>query len=306
MISKSNIPIYGAITANVLIAVSKFIAAFFTGSSAMLAEGIHSTVDTGNGLLLLFGKKQSRRKRDKRHPFGYGMEIYFWSFVVSILIFALGGGFAIYEGIHSLKDPSIVQDPAWNYAVLGMAVLFEGTSLIIAIRAFNKSHLKGSLLSKIIRSKDPANFAIIIEDSAAVAGLIIAFLGVFISRHFQNPYADGIASLIIGLILLTVATFMARETKGLLVGESAGADVLERIKIILDANETIVNHTPPKTMHFGPDSILVIVEVQLNKNISIQDAENTTKELNSRILKECPNVSQVYISLVGEKESITK
>lgn len=187
MTSKSNIAIYGAITANILIAIAKFIAAIFTGSSAMLAEGIHSVVDTGNGLLLLFGKKQSRRKKDKNHPFGYGMEIYFWSFVVSILIFALGGGFAIFEGIHSLRNPGIVANPGWSYAVLGMAVLFEGTSLIIAIRVFNKSHHKGNLLSKIIRSKDPANFAIIIEDTAAVAGLIVAFLGVFISRHFQNP-----------------------------------------------------------------------------------------------------------------------
>lgn len=300
MFSKSNISIYGAIIANTLIAIAKFFAAFFTGSSAMLAEGIHSVVDTGNGLLLLFGKKQSRRKRNKKHSFGYGLEIYFWSFVVSILIFALGGGFAIFEGINSLKDPKIVQDPGWNYAVLGMAVLFESTALIIAIRVFNKSHHKGSLLSNIIKSKDPANFAIIIEDAAALAGLIIAFLGVFISRHFQNPYADGVASLIIGLILLTVATFLARETKGLLLGESAGVDVLVKINKIFYANENVVKHTSPKTMHFGPDSILVIVEVQLAKNISLHDAENTTRDLRNRILKECPNVSQVYISLGAE------
>ena len=300
MKAKSNIVIYGAITANVLIAGAKFIAAFFTGSSAMLAEGIHSIVDTGNGLLLLFGKKQSQRKRDKRHPFGYGMEIYFWSFVVSILIFALGGGFAIFEGINSLKHPQIIQDPGWNYAVLGMAVLFQGTSLIIAIRVFNKSHHTGSLLSKIKRSKDPANFAIIIEDAAAVAGLIIAFLGVFISRHFQNPYADGVASLMIGLILLTVATFMARETKGLLLGESAGDDVLARINEMLDTNPNILKHTFPKTMHFGPESILVIVEVQMSDSISFPDAKKTTKDLRNRILKEYLNVSQVYISLSAE------
>lgn len=304
MTSKSNIPIYGAITANVLIAIGKFFAAFFTGSSAMLAEGIHSMVDTGDGLLLLFGNKQSRRKRDKEHPFGYGMEIYFWSFVVSILIFALGGGFAIFEGINSLKEPAIIENPGWNYAVLGMAIVFEGTSLIIAIRAFNKSHRKGSLLSKIIRSKDPANFAIIIEDSAAVAGLLVAFLGVFISRHFQNPYADGVASLIIGLILLTVATFLARETKGLLLGESAGADVLARINKVLDTNENISVYNSPKTMHFGPNSILVILEVSFREKLSLKEAETTSENIRKTIIKECPNVSQVYISLSSEQKAL--
>ncbi len=302
MKTKSNIPIYGAIAANVLIAIGKFVAAFFTGSSAMLAEGIHSIVDTGNGLLLLFGNKKSRRKRDKSHPFGYGMEIYFWSFVVSILIFALGGGFAIYEGIHSLQDPAIINDPGWNYAVLGMAIIFEGTSLIIATREFNKSHRKGSLLSKIIRSKDPANFAIIIEDSAAVTGLIVAFLGVFISRHFQNIYADGIASLIIGLILITVATFLARETKALLMGESAGADVLAKINKILESNATISVFASPKTMHFGPNSILVILEVSFQEKLSLKEAENATENIRKSIIQECPNVTQAFISISGATE----
>ncbi len=221
MAGKSKISIYGAITANVLIAISKFLAAFFTGSSAMLAEGIHSVIDTGNGLLLLLGISRSSRTADESHPFGYGKEIYFWSFVVSILIFSLGGGFAIYEGVHTLGNPEDIENPVWNYSVLGAAMVFEGTSLIIAIREFRKSNPSGGLVSNIIKSKDPANFAVIIEDSAAVAGLLIALLGVFLSVQLENPYLDGVASLLIGAVLLGVATFLARETKNLLLGESA-------------------------------------------------------------------------------------
>ena len=219
MAGESKIAIYGAIVANFLIAASKFTAAFFTGSSAMLAEGIHSVIDTGNGFLLLLGIKKSKKPADDTHPFGYGKEVYFWSFVVSVMIFALGGGFAIYEGIHALEDPAVVEDPVWNYAVLGAAILFEGTSLVIAIRTFNKTHPSGGLLGNIIKSKDPTNFAVIIEDSAAVAGLLIAMLGVFLSQQLENPYMDGAASVVIGALLLSVSVFLARETKGLLLGE---------------------------------------------------------------------------------------
>ena len=222
----SNIAIYSAIGANILIAISKFIAAFFTGSSAMLAEGIHSLVDTGNGLLLLLGINRSKQAPDKMHPFGYGKEVYFWSFVVSILVFSLGGGFALYEGIHALQDPHLIEDPTWNYVVLFAALVFEGTALYLSLKTFNKSRAgSGNLISSIIRSKDAATFAVIIEDSAAVAGLAIALLGVFLSQQLQNPYLDGTASVLIGILLLVVATFLARESKGLLLGESARPEV---------------------------------------------------------------------------------
>ena len=189
MAGNSKIAIYGAIGANTLIAIGKFMAAFFTGSSAMLAEGIHSLVDTGNGLLLLLGIKRSKQEPDEMHPFGYGKEVYFWSFVVSILIFALGGGFAIYEGIHALQDPKIIEDPTWNYAVLFAALIFEGTALFLALKAFNKSRAaSGNLIKNIVQSKDAATFAVIIEDAAAVIGLSIALIGVFLSQQLQNPY----------------------------------------------------------------------------------------------------------------------
>ncbi|QAA80331.1 cation diffusion facilitator family transporter [Aequorivita sp. H23M31] len=298
MTAKSNFAIYGAITANILIAVSKFIAAIFTGSSAMFAEGIHSIIDTGNGFLLLFGNKKSHRPKDRTHVFGYGMEIYFWSFVVSILIFALGGGFAIYQGIHSLQNPEIIQDPAWNYWVLIAAVFFEGTSLVIAIRSFRKQNPVGSLFSNIIKSKDPANFVIILEDSAAVSGLFIAFMGVFISNHFQNEYADGIASILIGCELLVVAIFLARETKGLLLGESATQTVLKKIQAILNESEFIREFGYPKTSHFGPTAILVIVEIVFKDVISLEDRYTAMEMLRNKIKDKCPEISQVYLQPV--------
>lgn len=298
MKSKSNLAIYGAITANILIAISKFVAALFTGSSAMFAEGIHSIIDTGNGFLLLFGNKKSKRPADRTHVFGYGMEIYFWSFVVSILIFALGGGFTIYQGIHSLQHPEIIQDPAWNYWVLIAAVVFEGTSLVIAIRSFRKLNPIGSLFSNIIKSKDPANFVIILEDSAAVTGLGIAFLGVFVSNHFQNEYADGMASILIGCVLLVVAIFLARETKGLLLGESATDEVIGKIRNILKENDLILEYGYPKTSHFGPFAILVIVEVVFKEALSQEDRIIAGDILRATIREKCPKVSQVYVQAV--------
>lgn len=304
MKEKQNLAIYGAITANILIAISKFVAAFFTGSSAMFAEAIHSIIDIGNGFLLLFGSKKSKRPSDKTHLFGYGMEVYFWSFVVSILIFALGGGFAIYEGVHSLQNPEIIKEPIWNYCVLGAAVLFEGSSLIIAIKSFIKLNPVGNLFSNIIKSKDPTNFVIILEDSAAVVGLVIAFLGIFISRYFQNEYADGTASILIGIVLLVVAIFLARETKGLLLGESATPEVLASIENILQCQNLIKDFGFPKSIHFGPDAILVIVDVIFVENTSRETIEDVNEELRTKIKEECAKVSHVYIQAVREIKSI--
>lgn len=295
MAGQSKIAIYGAIAANSLIAISKFIAAFFTGSSAMLAEGIHSIIDTGNGLLLLLGIKRSSKAADKSHPFGYGKEIYFWSFIVSIMIFAVGGGFAIYEGIHALQEPSVVEYPIWSYVVLTGAILFEGAALIIALKQFNKFKQSGNIISRIVKSKDPANFAIVIEDTAAVIGLFIALLGVFLSVQLQNPYIDGIASLLIGLLLLTVATFLARETKGLLLGESANDDILEQIESILKQHQKVEKYDYPKTMHFGPNRIMVVIEVDLVENITILEAEEIVSHIRIDIIQKIPRINQVFI-----------
>lgn len=303
----SNIAIYSAIVANFLIAISKFLASFFTGSSAMLAEGIHSLVDTGNGLLLLLGIKRSKQKPDKMHPFGYGKEVYFWSFVVSILIFALGGGFAIYEGIHALQDPHTIEDPTWNYAVLGAAIVFEGTALYLALKTFNKSraHQSKNLIKNIVRSKDAATFAVIIEDTAAVLGLLVALLGVFLSQLLENPYLDGSASIVIGVILLSVATFLAKESKGLLLGESAYDEVVRDVDELINASEYVKASNLPQTMHFGPDRILVIVEVDLVDNLELLEAERIVDELRNKIMEIRPNIKEVYIQTTNKLEDNT-
>ncbi|MGB7843361.1 MAG: cation diffusion facilitator family transporter, partial [Salinimicrobium sp.] len=275
---------------------SKFIAASFTGSSAMLAEGIHSLVDTGNGLLLLLGIKRSRQQPDTLHPFGYGKEVYFWSFVVSVLIFSLGGGFAIYEGIHALRQPEALEDPTWNYIVLCAAIVFEGTALYLSLKTFNKSRKKaGNLISNIIKSKDAATFAVIIEDTAAVIGLSIALLGVYLSHALENPYIDGGASVLIGLLLLGVATFLARESKHLLLGESATPETVSKIEDILENNKYVKEWCVPQTMHFGPDKILLVIELDLIDGLELDQAEETMANLRKEIRQREPKISQIYI-----------
>jgi len=248
--------------------------------------------------LLLLGLKRAKKPADARHPFGYGKEIYFWSFVVSILIFALGGGFAIYEGIHSLEDPHLIENPTWNYIVLGAAILFEGISLIIALRNFKKSHPTGNLISNIHKSKDPASFAVIIEDSAAVAGLFIALLGVFFSLKFENPLIDGYSSILIGLLLLVVASFLAYETKGLLLGESARPEILKRIDRILKAHNEIIRWNTPKSVHFGPHNVLLVLELELKDELGLHEAEALVKRLDQKILKAVPQIQQVFIQTI--------
>jgi cation diffusion facilitator family transporter len=304
MAGGSKFAIYSAIGANLLIAVGKFIAAFFTGSSAMLAEGIHSLVDTGNGLLLLLGIKRSQQEPDALHPFGYGQEVYFWSLVVSILIFALGGGFALYEGFHALQDPKVIEDPTWNYIVLIAAMMFEGTALYFALKVFNKSRKKSrNLITNIVQSKDAATFAVIIEDTAAVIGLSIALIGVFLSQQLNNPYMDGGASMLIGVLLLTVATFLAKESKGLLLGESANPDVLASINKIMLDNINVKDWGLPHTMHFGPNSILLVIEIDLVDNLELSQAEKIMEDLRAKIKLVQPKITQIYIQTTDKINS---
>src|SRR4030095_15751447 len=226
MTEESKVAVFAAIAGNLAIAATKLVAAFFSGSSAMLSEGIHSIVDTGNGLLLLVGLRKSRKPADSRHPFGHGKELYFWPLVVAIMIFALGGGMSVYEGVTHLMHPTHA-DPTWNYVVLGIAFVFESISSVFAFKAF-RGELKGqSPLAAIRASKDPTSFTVLFEDTAALLGLVVAFLGIFLGSVLHNPYFDGIASIVIGLILAVVAGFLAYETKGLLIGEGVNPETLD-------------------------------------------------------------------------------
>src|SRR4051812_7305398 len=229
MAKESAAAIYASIAANVGIATTKFVAAAFTGSSAMTAEGVHSLVDACDGLLLLLGRRRSRRPPTPEHPFGHGRELYFWSLIVAIVFFALGGGLSVYEGIQHILSPEPLKNPAWNYAVLGFAALFDGGSLVVGLRQFREAAGGRGFWAAIREGKDPSLFSVVLEDIADMAGIALAFLGVFLGHLLNNPYLDGAASVGIGLVMAGVAVVLLVESKGLLIGERADADVVECI-----------------------------------------------------------------------------
>ncbi len=291
----SNKAIFGAITANVAIAVSKFIAAGFTGSSTMLSEGIHSLVDTGNGILLLLGIKKSKKPADDEHPFGYGNEVYFWSFIVAVLIFALGGGIALYEGIKHILHPKEITDIIWNYAVLISAILFEGTSLLIALKEFNKTRGNSSFYRALVDTKDTSTAAVVIEDSAAVTGLVIALITLLLGQITGIEYFDGIGSVLIGLLLLSVSTFFALECKSLLIGEGLSKDDIEKINKILSEDKDVTAYKKPLTLFFGPDEVLVNLNVNFKDGLVSDKIEQIVDRLEYKIKEKIPSVNRIFI-----------
>lgn len=295
MAGTSKIAIYGAIAANSAIAVSKFVAAFFTGSSAMLSEGIHSLVDTGNGILLLFGIKRSQQPPDQKHPFGYGNEIFFWSFVVAILIFALGGGIAIYEGVQHLLHPRELANVQWNYVVLALAMIFEGSALRIALRQFKTTRRGRPFFRALKESKDSTIIAVVVEDSAALVGLAIALLSVFLGQVTGWVYFDGIGSVLIGLLLVGVSFFFAVECKALLVGEGLGAANIDKIQLILEKDPRISTHARPLSLYFGPNEVLVNLDVHFIDDLSSDEIEETVDQIETLIKAEVPQVNRIYI-----------
>jgi cation diffusion facilitator family transporter len=301
MAGSSKIAIYGAIAANSAIAVSKFVAAFFTGSSAMLSEGIHSLVDTGNGILLLFGIRQSKRPPDINHPFGYGKEIFFWSFMVAVLIFALGGGIALYEGIRHLLHPRELSNVEWNYVVLALAMIFEGFALRIALREFKPQRRNKSFMRALRDSKDTTTVAVVIEDTAALVGLMIAFLAVFIGHMTGWPYADGLGSVLIGLLLLSVSFFFAAECKALLVGEGLLPEDVEKINRILDEDDRVTTYYRPLSLYFGPGEVLVDIDVNFVDELTSNEIEETIDRIEYRIREEIPIANRIYIEAEGIK-----
>ena len=287
--------IYAALAGNTLIAVTKFIAAFMTGSSAMLSEGIHSLVDTGNQGLLLYGMKKAAQPADKDFPFGHGKEIYFWSFVVAILIFALGGGISIYEGIHHLLNPQPATNPLINYLVLSLAMLFEGAAWLFAFREFKLHKGENSYIKAINQTKDPSVIVVLFEDSAALLGLLVAFAGVTLTHLTGNPYYDGSASVIIGFILLGTATWLARETKSLLIGESADPEIVRGIEELVQNNSIVEGVNEVLTMHMGPDFILVTLSADFVDSASAADVEQQVAKLDQQLRSRFPRIKRVFI-----------
>jgi cation diffusion facilitator family transporter len=294
--------VYAAIAGNAAIAVSKFVAAALTGSAAMLAEAIHSVVDTGNGLLMLLGIRRSRRPPDVMHPFGYGKELYFWSLIVAISIFGVGGGMSVYEGIWHILHPPPAYDPTWNYVVLGLAAAFEAVAWAVAMKHFLRSKPSGvGALQAIRSSKNPADFLVLLEDSAALAGIALAFTGVFLSHRLQNPYLDGAASIGIGIVLMLVSLVLAYESKGLLVGESANRAQVESIRSLVEAEPSVEKVHAPLTMYLGPSDVLVNLAVKFSPHLTVQELEASIDRIEQRIRAAHPEVRRVFL----EAESLT-
>jgi cation diffusion facilitator family transporter len=295
MTSSSKKVIYAALAGNALIAVTKFAAAAITGSSAMFSEGIHSMVDTGNQVLLLHGMRRARRPPCSRFPFGHGKEVYFWSFAVAILIFAVGSGVSLYEGIIHTLHPKPIGNPLVNYIVLGLALIFEGMAWFFALNEFNKAKGKWGYIEAVQRGKDPIMFVVLFEDSAAMLGIIVAFVGVLLVDKAGILIFDGIASIIIGLILGGTAIWLAYETKGLLIGESANEKVENGIRDIILKFDSINNINEVLTMHMGPDFILVNISIDFRDEISAGDLENIIAEIDMQIKKNFPSVKRVFV-----------
>ena len=300
--SKKPIAVYGAMAANAFIAVTKFIAAALTGSSAMLSEGIHSVVDTGNQSLLLLGIHLSKKPADETHPFGHGKELYFWGLIVAIILFGVGGGMSLYEGITHFQHPSELGDPLWNYVVLGIAFVAEGISFGIALREFSHARGKEPFWKAIHTSKDPSIFVVLFEDFAALTGLVIAALGVFLSHTFQSPLYDGIASILIGILLGSIAVLLAYESRQLLLGESASQGTVQGILNLAEGEPNVKVVKKPYTMHFGPDEILLNLSVQFSEGLSGKAMVQAVNDLEKNIQNEYPTVKYIFI----EAESIAQ
>jgi len=287
--------IFAALAGNLAIAVTKFGAAWFTGSSAMFSEGIHSLVDSGNQLLLLHGLRCAARPASAEHPFGHGKEIYFWGFVVALLIFAVGAGVSIYEGLHRLLHPEPMFHPLVNYLVLGFAILFEGGSLSVALREFRRSKGERGWLEAVHQAKDPSVFVVVFEDVAAMLGLAVALAAVLYGHLSGALWADGAASLVIGLILGATAWLLALETKGLLIGEAADARVVQGIRRLAATRSGVVHVNEVLTLHMGPEFILVNLSVDFADDLTADDLEKTIAGLDAAIKQTYPRVKRIFV-----------
>jgi cation diffusion facilitator family transporter len=288
--------VYAALIGNILVAVTKFVAAALTGSSAMLSEAVHSLVDTGNEVLLLYGLRRAARPPDHAHPFGHGREVYFWSFVVALMIFAVGAVVSIYEGIHHTLEPVPIERPAVNYVVIGLALVFEAASWRVAFEEFKTEAGDRGYLEQARRSKDPMTFMVLFEDSAALIGLLIALAGTSSAQAFGQPRLDGIASILIGVLLGAVAAFLARESKGLLIGEPARSEVVADICAIASAEPGIQRSHGLFTVHIGPRQVLAAISVDFEDTLSVAQVETIVTAVERKVRRAHPEVVSVLIT----------
>ena len=293
--AQSNRTLWMALAANLGIAASKFVAAAITGSSAMLTEGVHSVVDSTNQLLLMWGRRQARKPPDKHHPFGYGRELYFWSFVVAVLVFALGAGVSIYEGILHISHPEPAVSPIVAYGVLLLAFLLEGWSTLGAFNEFRAAKGELGWFEAIKRSKDPPTFIVLLENGAAMAGIVAAAVGVLLSQLTRNPVFDGAASILIGLILGLTALLLARESKGLLIGESADPELVEGLRALAAGKPGVVGVGHVLTVHSAPDQVTVMINVDFRDDLPAGDVERIVDATEREARSRWPQVRRLFI-----------
>lgn len=293
--ASSNKSIYSALAANLLIAITKFAAGAFSNSAAMISEGIHSLVDTVNQILLLFGLKRSKKPADAKRPFGYGRELYFYSFIVSILIFGLGGGISIYQGIIHIITPKPLGNPTWNYVVLALSVVFEGTSLIIAAKEFNKIRDGETWWNAIEHSKDPSTFLVLFEDGAAVLGLFTVMICMFLGHHFNIPELDGVASLLVGLLLVGVSLILARESRSLLMGEGISDTSRKKIHEMAEKDPAILKVLNIISTYQSPEEVLLMLIVAFKEDLDTQDINESIERLRGEIKDEFKLIRFVII-----------
>ena len=287
--------LYVALAGNLAIAVTKFTAAAFTGSAAMLSEGVHSLVDTGNEVLLLYGSYRSQLPPDAEHPLGYGRELYFWSFVVAVLIFALGAVVSMYEGVDHIIHPEPIGNLGWAYGVLAVSALFEGASWSVALRDMRRRKGREGYIAAARRSKDPTTFTVLFEDSAALLGLLFAFVGIALAHGLDMPRFDGAASLAIGAVLAGTALFLGRESKALLIGERAHLHVDEEIRRVAENDPAVVGVNGVFSMQLGPHEVAVLLSAEFADALTLPDLEACIERIEERIRTARPEVSRVFV-----------
>jgi len=302
MAEESNFAIYTSIGANLAIAATKFIAAALSGSSAMIAEGVHSLVDTADGALLLFGRYRSRRPPDTDHLFGYGQELYFWTLIVAVLFFAVGGGMSTYEGILHILNPEPISDPTWNYAALGVAALFDGASFVVALKNLRQESPGQSILHVIRHGKDPSVFTVVAEDIGDIAGLVIAFIGVYCSHHWHMPWIDGAASIGIGLVMAAVAVVLISESRELLIGERASSTLLATVREAANRERDTLTVQRVLSMHLGPDDVLIVLDLNFAPGIPIAKASQAIARIETYVQEKTDVVPHVYVESQALRE----
>ncbi|NNH78154.1 cation transporter [Acinetobacter sp. ANC 5380] len=295
MSDSNKVVVYAALLGNLAIALVKFVAAYITNSSAMLSEAVHSVVDTLNEILLLYGMKKSQRPGDVKHPFGYGRELYFWAFIVALMVFALGAVVSIYQGIQHVRHPEEMLNPTLNYIVLSIAILCEGVSWFVALKAFRKTKGEQGYFEAFRRSKDPTTFTVLFEDTAALCGLFIALIGIYLAHSLNIPELDGVASILIGIVLAISAILLGRETKGLLLGESAAPELRNNILLIAQEDVAVLSANGVLTEQMGAHQVLASLSLEFEDNLSSDDIEACVNRIEAKIKQIHPEIVALFI-----------